>query len=423
MQKVICGEAYRELKKLQSNSIHSCVTSPPYYSPTKGLRDYNVAKIEWPDGWIGHLGKEPSPDMYADHLCMIFKELHRVIRSDGTLILNLGDSHAGSGCGSSGVNACIKNQSERQGHSGGSAVLPESFKQTDLFLIPYRVAEALRKSGWYLKPMFPWIKHNGSPGSYKNRPVCIIEWIIILTKSNDNYYDYIAVLQKASSSYLKDKRPKGVLRQRVNKNTKYDRTISQYKGGGLNKQDQLGSTYVGFNSRWKESVKSDMRLLRESDFFLKSFEGIFLNTEQESLALLLNTKSYKESHFAVFPPELPLYCILFATSEYGVCKFCGTSRYRAFYKDEDANYITTGFVPGCTCQTFFTRLPVPYDPSFWNISIEILQQHYNEFEVIPATVIDPFGGSHSTGSACTETNRDYIGIELNPDYCKLSETR
>jgi len=317
---IIQGDALSVQKRIPDKTIHSGVSSPPYYSPGDGLRDYKIPQINWPDGWTGDLGKEPTPQLYAEHLTLILHETKRILRDDGTLWLNLGDSRAGSGRGPSGKTGCIQNQEERQNFVGKHQKIPPGFKRKDIFGIPFTVGEYLRADGWYWRDIIPWYKHNGMPGSYKDRPVSTIEYVLILTKTPHNYYDYVVVMQKSSESYLKDKRPKGVLRQRVNPNTKYNRETSQFK-----KQDETGnSTYTGFNNRYAETGGfGDKRLLRSSDFFFKSFQGMWLDEEGDPLAIILNPKPFKGHHFATFPPALPLLCMSASTSEKGVCPQCG----------------------------------------------------------------------------------------------------
>jgi DNA modification methylase len=244
--------------------------------------------------------------------------------------------------------------------------------------------------GWYWRSIIPWLKHNGMPGSYKDRPVSTIEFILILTKTPTNYYDYVAVMQKSSESYQKDKRPAGVLRQRVNPNTKYDREENQFK-----KQDGTGNaTYTGFNQRWKESDKDKgTRLLRESDFFFQSFQGLWLDEENEPLALVLNTKGYKEKHFAAFPVALPEICILASTSAGGVCPECGAPYKRVTSQGPiDSN----GWLQTCSCD--------------WQ-------------DPVAPKVVDPSAGSCATGVACEWHGRDFIGIELKHEYCELGRKR
>jgi DNA modification methylase len=411
------------------------VTSPPYYSPGEGLRNYRVdpvtklqyfdEKVIWSDRWDGDLGMEPTPQMYITHLLEICAEVLRVLRPEGTFWLNLGDSRAGSGRGPSGKTGAIKNQEIRQGFVGTQIKIPEGFKRKDVFGIPFRVGIALQEQGWYWRDTIPWLKHNGMPGSYKDRPVSNLEWVLLLTKTANNYYDYVAVMQQASESYLKIK-TKGVLRQRVNPNTKYNREEGQFK-----KQDYTGnSTYTNFNQRYKEAGSCDKRLLRSSDFFFKTWQGLWLNEENEPVAMIVNPKSYLGKHYAGYPVMLPQICITASTSEKGVCPECGAQWERITKKGEAKSL---GHSPSTKPQEIIKQFrgekSVESSGFTTNQTYEILTTGWQPTckcgreDTVPATVLDFFAGTSSTGVACKKINRNYIGIELNPVYCKLGETR
>ena len=418
---IVNSDALTHLMMMDDESVHCAITSPAYYSPGKGLRTYNTT-IDWGDGWKGELGKEPTPQMYVSHMTLICTEIYRVLRNDGTFWLNIGDSHAGSGCGPSGKNASIKNQTERQGHVGTQQPIPTGFKRTDIFGVPFRLGISLQESGWYWKDCIPWLKHNGMPGSYKTRPVSNIEWILILTKTPTPYYDYVAVMQKSSESYKKDRRPTGVLRQRVNPETKYNRDENQFK-----KQDHTGnSTYTGFNARWAETGGADKRLLRSSDFFFQSFQGLWLDEEMEPMAMVVNPQGYKGHHFASFPVMLPEMCLLASTSEKGVCPECGAPWKRIVNKNSFVTRPTFGnedqkqkLEPGNAQGLERTggHVACSVETTGWQPTCP------HNLPPIPATILDPFAGSSATGVACDWHNRTYIGIELNPGYCKLGEQR
>jgi DNA modification methylase len=426
-QIVLEGDARKVLEGFPEGFFHCAVTSPPYYSPKKGLRNYGVRPLEWDDGWVGDLGKEPNPLMYADHLVELYHPLKNALRDDGTFWLNIGDSHAGSGCGPSGKTGCIQNQGERQGHTGEAVPIPQGYKRKEIFATPFLVGEALRRDGWYWRSIIPWLKHNGMPGSYKDRPVSTIEFILILTKTPTNYYDYVAVMQKSSESYQKDKRPAGVLRQRVNPNTKYDREENQFK-----KQDGTGnSTYTGFNQRWKENGGGNgTRLLRESDFFFQSFQGLWLDEENEPLALVMNTKGYKEKHFAAFPVALPEICILASTSEKGVCPECRAPWARDIKKTSTTDHTgktECAYEKGSTANRLaLLRQAARANGEEYETMIETTGWHptcSHNLDPVPATVLDPFAGSCATGVACEWHKRDFIGIELKHEYCELGRKR
>ena len=326
---IIEGNAYDVTRRMDSESIDLMVTSPPYFSPVDGIRDYVCEPVTWPDGWVGILGTEPTPQKYIEHSMLIYKECFRLLKPHGTFLLNIGDTRAGSGKGPSGKNALIKNQEERQGFIGKYQKIPDGFKRKDMFGVPFRMGMALQEMGFYWRDCIPWLKRNGSISSYKDRPVTSIEWILILSKSEHNYYDHVGVMQQASESYNKDKRPRGVLRQRVNKNTKYDRDESQYK-----KQDDTGnSTYTGLNARYAEAGSCDKRLLRSSDFFFKTWQGLWCDEEGEPLALIINPTSHLYKHTAGFPVLLPQTLIEAYTSEKGNCANCGSPLIRKSHKE------------------------------------------------------------------------------------------
>jgi DNA modification methylase len=394
---IINGDALTILKRTKSNSIDMGINSPPYYSPGEGLREYKPeCVITWPDGWNGQLGTEPTPQQYVSHLSLICMEFHRVLRPMGPLLVNIGDSRAGSGRGPSGKNAMIKNQEQRQGFVGKHQIIPEGFKRKDMFAVPFRLGIALQEMGFIWRACIPWLKRNGAIASYKDRPVDSIEWILILQKQEKNYYDYIGVMQQASESYNNDKRPRGVLRQKVNKNTKYDRDNPQYR-----KQDNTGNpTYTGLNARYAENGSCDKRMLRSSDFFFKTWQGLWCDQEGQPLALVVNPSGSKWKHTASFPVLLPQTFINAYTSEKGNCPSCGSPFVRMAHKEYSEDHstyqiITDGWNPTCSCDT----------------------------GAIPPVVMDYFAGTSATGVACKNTGRNYIGIEVSPEYVEIGHQR
>lgn len=464
---VINGDSRKILQNLADKSVHMMVTSPPYY----GLRKYGTPPQTWggdpncqhlfedvhPPGyrgsdtnpgplqhegnknreddltsqtcskcgaWCGELGLEPTPEMYIEHLTEIFREARRVLRDDGTLWVNIGDSYARNPAkGGSGTPTGRNNRGEE--YSPVAPIHP-SYKEKDLMEIPSMLAASLRADGWYLRSRLPWIKRNALPSSVKDRPSSSIEYVFLFSKSKTYYYDYVATMQKSSESYNKDKRPRGQLTQRVGKDRKYpegDPDYSQFR-----KQDGTGNpTVTGFNARYKaakeraeefdgKNIACDaqdagrralmnikmaressgshdqpfgaLRYMRDSDFFFRTWQGLLHNEDGEPMALVVNPKGYKGAHFACFPVKLVEPLILASTSEKGVCPDCGAPWVRV--------ETTTGFFPSCTCHN---NIP------------------------IPATILDMFAGSCATGVACGLHNRDFIGIDLKPDYCDLGKKR
>ena len=188
------GDALETLKQMEDESINCCVTSPPYW----GLRDYGVE---------GQLGLEPTPDEYVAKMVEVFREVKRVLRKDGTLWLNLGDSYASKPPGCSGVS----NSSGLHGaqgdtkykdtltHSVGTKrnTVVGNLKPKDLVGIPWRVAFALQADGWYLRSDIIWSKGNPMPESVTDRTTKAHEYIFLLTKSERYYYDADAIKENS----------------------------------------------------------------------------------------------------------------------------------------------------------------------------------------------------------------------------------
>ena len=179
------GDAIEVLKTIPDQSINTCVTSPPYW----GLRDYGID---------GQVGIEETPEEYVAKMVEVFREVKRVLRNDGTLWLNLGDSYAGN-CSQASNNgrAGFGNPRERLVNRKG-----EGLKPKDLVGIPWRVAFALQADGWYLRSDIIWHKPNPIPESVKDRPTKAHEYIFLLSKSPRYYYDYEAIKEPVTSKQL-----------------------------------------------------------------------------------------------------------------------------------------------------------------------------------------------------------------------------
>jgi len=180
---ILVGDTRKVLKTLPVESVQCCVTSPPYF----GLRDYGVD---------GQIGLEPSPDEYVAELVAVFREVRRVLRADGTLWLNLGDSYARQGGeGGHGPNAQVGNTKSLEQRR--MLVPPSGTKPKDLLMIPARVALALQADGWWLRSDIIWHKPNPMPESVTDRPTSAHEHVFLLTKSARYFYDAEAVKEEA----------------------------------------------------------------------------------------------------------------------------------------------------------------------------------------------------------------------------------
>lgn len=256
------GDCLQSMAFLDDKSVHTCVTSPPYF----GLRDYGVD---------GQIGLEPTPDEFVATLVAVFREVRRVLRDDGTLWLNLGDSYArppakgGSGPGG-------KNR-EWYGESYGQArgaKIPEGLKDKDLIGIPWRVAFALQADGWYLRQDIIWHKPNPMPESVRDRCTKAHEYIFLLSKGPKYYFDHEAIKEPVSPDMLR-----------------------RAKAGHTRGQGKL------------DKSRNDAATVRPTN--------ITGTTRNRRSVWTVTTKPFKGAHFATFPPDLIEPCILAGCPEGG----------------------------------------------------------------------------------------------------------
>jgi len=253
------GDCRHVLKQLPSNHFHTCVTSPPYW----GLRDY---------GNNGQLGLEETPQEFVDNLVKVFREVKRVLRDDGTLWLNLGDSYSGH-CSRASNNGRAGFGNKREGVFFKTG---KGLKAKDLVGMPWRVAFALQEDGWYLRQDIIWNKPNPMPESVKDRCTKSHEYIFLLSKSPKYFYDIEAIREPLAKSSI------GRLNQNIDKQVGTTRANGGAKTNGNFKA--TGSKEKGANKRSVWTV---------------------------------TTKPYKEAHFATYPPDLIEPCILAGCPENG----------------------------------------------------------------------------------------------------------
>lgn len=243
------GDAMIVLCSMQPQSINCCVTSPPYF----GLRDYGVD---------GQIGLEPTPVAYVAKLVNVFREVRRVMRDDGTLWLNLGDSYAGKAGGAQGASGDRATRTftgEMGGSRGGDGLKPK-----DLIGIPWRVAFALQADGWYLRQDIIWHKPNPMPESVTDRCTKAHEYIFLLSKSARYYFDNEAIKEPS-----------------VDRTKELGRAVRKRNSGGRTDGYTVASGTVG--------------------------NGLVRNRRD---VWTVTTKPYAGAHFATFPPDLIRPCIL-----------------------------------------------------------------------------------------------------------------
>ena len=334
------GDALEVLLELPDASVHCCVTSPPYW----GLRDYGVN---------GQVGMESSPQEYVGKMVAVFREVRRVLRDDGTLWLNLGDSYCASGKNRSVEQA--QANSTLAGRKHGSEALRQiskrapNLKLKDLVGIPWMVAFALRDDGWYLRQDIIWSKPNCMPESVRDRCTKSHEYIFLLSKSPKYYYDQDAIKKPAiygePSAPDKIKSPYGKSFTRKARQRAGNKSMPSPMKNGIrppktDKQRGHGRRHAGFNDRWDAMTKEEQ----------------CTGMRNKRSVWTVSPAQFKEAHFATFPEKLIVDCIKAGCPEGGI-------------------------------------------------------------------VLDPFCGANTTGLVAKKLHRNYIGIEINPDYVKMGNKR
>jgi len=259
------GDCLDLLRQMPDESVNCCITSPPYW----GLRDYGTGKAQ--------IGLELTPQEYVEKIVAVFAEVKRLLRKDGTLWLNLGDSYAAN------RSYQVHNTRGASGHTyGKGSVVPDGLKPKDLVGIPWRVAFALQADGWYLRQDIIWHKPNPMPESVTDRCTKAHEYIFLLSKSANYHFDSEAIKEDS---------------------------VWDVDGTGTIKRVE----------RQKEGMKSGPTEMKNG-IRIKYPNGKHWDGQQSSKTIYgkrnkrsvwsVNVKPYKEAHFATFPAELITPCVL-----------------------------------------------------------------------------------------------------------------
>ncbi len=289
--RILIGDVLAGLATLPDQSVHCCVTSPPYW----GLRDYGVA---------GQIGLEPTPDAYVARMVGVFREVRRVLRDDGTLWLNIGDTYNGYMANQRATSISANNQESRPVFESGHGLRRSAVKSKDLIGIPWRVAFALQADGWYLRSDIIWAKPNPMPESVTDRPTKAHEYLFLLSKSERYYYDQAAIMEPATfdgpngrqlSPYAQGfarRTPEEEQERRVARSGNKERKPASARGVPIDTNGNTAGAVAG-SVPWVGS------------------------TRNKRTVWTVATKPFPEAHFATFPPELIEPCILAGCPEGG----------------------------------------------------------------------------------------------------------
>lgn len=360
--KIVIGDCLEELKKLPNNSVDCCVTSPPYFN----LRSYMEDSEH-------EIGKEETLPEYISKLVEVFEEVRRVLKDSGTFWLNIGDSYAGSGKGrnldgSTHTSDLISSPKKSVWGNIKSGHIPSGIKRKELMNVPHRLVIALSDAGWYHRQTIIWAKatsgeiREGScmPESVNDRLNQSFEYIFLLTKKDKYYFDSYAIKEPLSSSTTKGSNGTGNMR-----------------------------------SVWR------------------------INLQPGS----------NGQHIAGFPEKIPYYCIKAGSSEKGCCVECGKPYKRILEKNGTINH---SYAPGSrdyhkletakgkhgSTSSFLTDESVQWKHIGWQKTCNCESN-----EISPSLILDPFMGSGTVAVVALKEQRDFYGIELNPESQKFAMER
>ena len=402
----------RSMNELPDESVQMCVTSPPYW----GLRKYSgeqeliwgsqVCEHLWIEqtrkgegragghlphlgdsfdlrnsgllvktevktntcslcgAWKGSYGLEPTPEMYIEHTILILREIRRVLRKDGVVFWNIGDSYAAN------RSYQVTDTKWRDVGNTKASQVPKGMKPKDLCLIPFRVALEAQMDGWWVRSIIIWSKPNPMPESVTDRPTESHEYILMLTKSARYYWDADAVREASTP-------------------LSFERMKHQFSSSSKRDEDTgRPAFYTHFNPEAGRNIRSVWEF---------------------------PTQPYPEAHFAVFPEKLPEICIKAATPEVGCCSKCGAPWERVTEnKPMEIRRTDWGDKAGNRTASSGTMInPAESKTLGWQPTCKC------NAPKVPSIVLDPFAGAGTTLYVAKKLNRKAVGYELSDSYCPL----
>ena len=359
----VFNKSCESMAEIPDGVIDCCVTSPPYW----GLRDY---------GHDGQIGLEPTPEAYIARMVAVFDEVHRILRPDGTLWLNVGDSYASRRAVSRGkthaLGTSAPHLSERVNRLAGD------IKEKDLVGIPWMLAFALRARGWYLRSDIIWHKPNPMPSSVTDRCTTSHEYLFMLAKSRRYFFDAEAIKERVT-----------------------DATIARLS---QNVEAQAGSQYPGKgNGPMKAVVAGGVKSRFRDEHADESTQGRRARTNprpvdrNRDLRKIEGADVGKESHAEGTRTEKNL---------------------SSAYAGVDWSAV------GANKRDVWTVATVGFDGAhFATFPPDLIRPCILAGSRANGLVLDPFMGSGTTARVAIEHGRRFVGYELNPDYCNLIRER
>lgn len=402
--RILEGDVRVQLRKLKPKSVHCVVTSPPYWN----LRDY---------GFEGQLGLEPTPKEFIRNLVKVFRAVRRVLRDDGTLWVNMGDSH---------IHQTVQQHSFRRDKAGE---LPKGFKVKDKALMPHRLAIALQDDGWFVRQDIVWWKQQPQPETVSDRPTTAHEYLFLLSKSARYWYDAAAIAEACSKSTNLRSSAANALRSREER----DNAMS---GVGPKTRLTVPSGWSTGKDKPRTAVDhSANRALRSrnNESFAQSTLGAVEIRNKRSVWPVYTDRmdlqmctSCKEVYHGRDFKELK--SIDLGDTKLVTCKCGRNDKWLSHFAAFGAEWIEPAVLAGCPAEVCPTcQLPSTLDAEGRTVlrcscAPRDLGAYYTP-NTVAGTLLDIFGGTGTTAGVALAHGRKAILIEGNPDYVHLMPKR
>jgi len=453
--KIICGDCLKIMRDIPDNSIDVVLTSPPYWA----LRDYSTnpqiwggdknCKHIWREidvlrkatkgdkpsknskvainrtnsenrpgkpsdfcskcgAWRGELGLEPTFDLYISHLCDIFDEAKRVLKKSGSCWVVIGDTYSGSGAGQKDTGKAVYKEDNFRKNP-----VKTNLPNKCLCQIPFRFSIEMCNRGWILRNTIIWHKNNCMPSSVNDRFTVDFEYVFFFTK-NKKYFFNQQFEPMLSNEYDKKRMSGG---------------RKEYKGKWSDSDD--AESYGSPRARTQRKKSWDSKRIQTA------FVAGYKQGRNKRCVWNINTKRFKEPHFAVFPEKLIEPMIDAGCPRY-VCSKCGKPREKIY---EVVGHQITDFIKidgGDKNGKYYgseqkdyesskTQKPSETKKRIFKSMSEIKDYKYSDChcgaKFKPGIVLDPFLGAGTTAVVAKKLGRNFIGIELNPDYIEIAKKR
>lgn len=384
------------LGQIEAGSVQCVVTSPPYW----GLRDYGIPPTSWPEvnysplpgmskitipKMVCCLGLEATPEAFIGHCVHVFDEVRRVLRPDGTLWLNMGDSYTSGKSKSIPEDGWVDGESDLGWSNNQSRKPPPGLKPKDLVGMPWRLALALQAAGWRLRSDIVWSKPNPMPESCRDRPTKAHEYIFLMTKSARYHYDQEAVKEAVTGN-------------------------AHSRGDGLHPKLAPAGSGIKSNESWSAATNK------------------LVSSRNLRTVWKFPTQAYPGAHFATFPEALPERCIKAGTSP-KACAVCGApwrrlvDRTRSFESGSGKSGNLPSGKNGPNLQGGGETLDIRRGPVVHTKTTGWAPTCDHDAPGGLSVVLDPFAGSGTTLAVAARLGRASIGIEISPEYARLARKR